>query len=156
MIKNILEALYKNLQVSEERKSCPRPGIYKLLSAYQGICYEKPALMAECHWRTTTADDYQTDFKATIQLESFKKNATEEQIQLLNSQDLIGREIDVFNVADMGEKGLDVSWKFVEQTKISLDKLNELLSNGALGEFDIDQFDDYSADDGDIDFEPEV
>lgn len=156
MKRNILEDLYRTLQVSKERKSCPRPGIYKVINIYKGKCYERPALMAKCNWRATIENDYQIDFEIDIQLESFKKNATKEQLRLLNSQELKGREIDVFAVQDMGKQGLDVKWKFVEQGKIDLDKLNGLLSSGALGDFNLNQLDSSGIDDSDIDFVEDI
>ncbi|WP_113661517.1 hypothetical protein [Pedobacter nanyangensis] len=146
-----LRALYEQLKAGEKRHFCPRPGIYKVISTYKGQCYEKPAMMAKCHWRTTFADEYNTAFIRSIQLESFKINATEEQLKLLNSQELEGREIDVFAVELTG-KGLVVSWKFVEQ-KTNLDELNKRLSSGTLGSFDLKQLDNFDLSDSEEFFE---
>lgn len=153
---NTIQALYEQLQVNERRNFCPRPGIYKIINTYQGSCYDKPAFMAKCYWRTTLLNNYEKAFVVTIQIESFKNNAELGQLALLNSGSLAGREIEVFMAEqDVVTHRLQLSWKFIELPKTDLNRLNQRLASGNLDGFNIDQMDDVCIDEED-DLIPEV
>lgn len=137
MTKKGIEAFYKSLQVNEKRTYCPRIGIYQILETYSGRCYDKDALMAKCNWRATEADIYQDSFVVEIQMESFKNRATTEQLAIINSGELNGREIEV-NISEESPitRKLRIKWRFIESEN-ALDKLNDKLRSNQSVEFDL-------------------
>jgi len=146
-----LKALYEQLKVREERNFCPRQGIYKIINTYKGECYYKPALMAKCNWRTTVANKYHSNFEVIIQLESFKKNSSPEQLERLCGQ-LIGQEIDVFTASENPDtKVLELTWKFIDAKKVTVSELNSRLNSGSLSDFQMDDSQINSTPDYDLD-----
>lgn len=143
MKNELISAFYGKLQVAE-RGNCPRLGIYKVNQTFIGECYSKEALMAKCQWRLTEDNEYQEDFVVTIQLESFKLNATDEQLKVFDGE-LIGKEIVVDRADYVGGKFI-LKWHFLIN-KTGVERLNEMLrSNQEIDfgdEVDLDELDDY-------------
>ncbi|MGM9478834.1 hypothetical protein ACS5PU_20590 [Pedobacter sp. GSP4] len=151
MTKKAIEAFYNSLQVNEKRTYCPRIGIYLILETYSGRCYDKDALMAKCNWRATEADIYQASFVVEIQMESFKNRATTEQLAIINSRELIGREIEV-NISEESPitHKLRIKWRAIPEPK-TIDMLNTKLKRRELNDF---EFDEINEDEIEEDHEP--
>lgn len=132
---NTIEALYKSLEVAGRGRHCPRLGIFKILSTFNATAYNKAALLAKCHWRTTASNGYEQGLTVTIQMESFKLNATQEQLKILDTN-LIGKEIMV-DAAEVTKDKLILKWHFMEAEN-TIDKLNDKLRSNQLGEFGFD------------------
>jgi hypothetical protein len=132
---NTIEALYKSLEVAGRGRHCPRLGIFKILSTFNATAYNKPALLAKCHWRTTTSNGYEQGFTVTIQMESFKLNATQEQLKIFDTN-LIDKEIMV-DAAEVSKDRFILKWHFFDGRN-AIDKLNDKLRSNQLGEFGFD------------------
>lgn len=68
-------------------------------------------------------------------MESFKLNATQEQLQIINGN-LIGKEIMV-DAAEVTKDKFILKWHFMEAEN-AIDKLNDKLRSNQLGEFGFD------------------
>ena len=129
----ILE-VYQTNQVDGRTEFCPRKGMYKILSVYQGTCLNKPATMATVYWKLQRHDSYSPHI-FTIQLESFKTK-----LQPLNTENIIGREIEILDARWFPRLVFALNWNLLPLETIDLNYLNKLL-NESKRTFDIAQVD---------------
>ncbi len=127
--------IYQANKVEGRSEFCPRKGTYKIISVYQGNCLNKPATMATAYWKLETDDAY-TSQVFTIQLESFKTT-----LQPLNTENIIGREIEITKATWFPKLVFAISWELLPLGKISIEEVNKFLNENSLN-VNLDDFDE--------------
>ncbi|MEE1884362.1 hypothetical protein [Pedobacter flavus] len=158
-MQNILKmkSLYEANIVLGRSPYCPRKGCYKIISASESSCLNKPALVALAHWKLNAHDEYNPAFKVLVQLESLRFQSTFEQRKFLNSSLTgQGKEFHVFDAAyNTKSKVFELNWDFISVKKVSLTDLSSMLkteSGRDLLNYGADLLDNYELDILDVDY----
>ncbi|WP_231459216.1 hypothetical protein [Pedobacter sp. Leaf132] len=91
--------------------------------------------MATAYWKLETDDAY-TSQVFTIQLESFKTT-----LQPLNTENIIGREIEITKATWFPKLVFAISWELLPLGKISIEEVNKFLNENSLN-VNLDDFDE--------------
>ena len=119
---NITIAEYKAAKVQGRSDLDPRKGVYKILSIYNGTCFNKPAQIATVNWKNALNESYSNAI-FHLQLETFKIG-----LNPLNTSVIVSREIQVISANWYPEAPLfAVGWSILPLINPSIDQVNELV-----------------------------
>ncbi|WP_029275092.1 hypothetical protein [Pedobacter borealis] len=117
-------AQYEANKVSGRGFYCPSKGVYKIMRVKQGKCYGKPSLMAIALWKPSIDDSYELTTRFEIQLESVKQNAKGDQVALMETSEILYREIIVTAGSySIGEPFI-LTFEILEKVVMTLDEID--------------------------------